>query len=333
MSGWHELGLDADSGELYRAMLAAPGAALTTLAAALGRELRLVRQDAVRLQESGLVRLEGDAALPVPPELGISTLISSVEQEIARRQDAIMRARQSLPALVDAYLEGHSNAVADAPYEELTRPAAVRSRIFRLAADAVESALSLVPGEAFSPQATAASQRVDEELLSRGVRVEYVVSLESCLAGYWRDYLDAITAAGAHVRVHPSPPMLAVVFDETTALLPRAEHRGALVLNGSDIAAPVIQLFRQTWGDATPYEELAGHENALSPRHHRALVLLGEGLTDEVIARRMNVSSRTVRRLVAELCATLQAHSRFEAGAEAVRRGLLPARCSGASAD
>lgn len=323
MMGWQELGLGPSETEVYQALLATPGVNFSSLAHLVRRSPEEVLDAATRLHGIGLIRLEADAAYPLPPDQGIEALILRAQEDIARRQSAIAEARQSLPSLVDAYLEGHASAVAQAPYEELTEPAAVRSRIYRLAANARESACSMIPGAAFTPEATAASRRTDEDLLERGVSVEYVVSLESCLTPSWRDYLDDISAAGARVRVHPAPPMLAVLFDESIALLPRAGHRGAIVLQGSDIAAPVTELFRHTWGDATPYQEISGRAE-VSPRHQQVLLLLAEGLTDEGIGRRMNLSSRTVRRLVAEVCATLQAQSRFQAGAEAARRGLLP---------
>ncbi|MFJ5229289.1 LuxR C-terminal-related transcriptional regulator [Kitasatospora sp. NPDC088391] len=52
----------------------------------------------------------------------------------------------------------------------------------------------------------------------------------------------------------------------------------------------------------------------------RLLALLAEGLTDAAVARRLSVSVRTERRMVAELMHRLGAHSRFDAGVRAARR-------------
>jgi DNA-binding NarL/FixJ family response regulator len=51
--------------------------------------------------------------------------------------------------------------------------------------------------------------------------------------------------------------------------------------------------------------------------------LLASGARDEQIAGVLGISLRTVRRRVAELLTELDASSRFQAGAEAVRRGRL----------
>ena len=49
------------------------------------------------------------------------------------------------------------------------------------------------------------------------------------------------------------------------------------------------------------------------------LGLLAEGLTDATVAKRLNVSLRTERRMVAELMRRLGASGRFEAGVKAAR--------------
>lgn len=54
------------------------------------------------------------------------------------------------------------------------------------------------------------------------------------------------------------------------------------------------------------------------------LRLLAAGLTDEAVARRLDVSVRTLRRVTADLMERLEARSRFQAGYLAATRGWLP---------
>jgi DNA-binding NarL/FixJ family response regulator len=61
----------------------------------------------------------------------------------------------------------------------------------------------------------------------------------------------------------------------------------------------------------------------LTGRHRELVRMLGGGLTDEAMARKLGVSERTVRRLVSELTERLGAASRFQAGVCAVRLGWL----------
>ena len=55
--------------------------------------------------------------------------------------------------------------------------------------------------------------------------------------------------------------------------------------------------------------------------HRTLIVLLAQGLTDEAIGRRLGISSRTVRRRVAEIVHSLGAKSRFQAGVRAAQAG------------
>ena len=81
--------------------------------------------------------------------------------------------------------------------------------------------------------------------------------------------------------------------------------RGAV---GEGPAVPVL--------DGQRYNEGTGGQRLL-------LRQLAGGAKDEQIARALGLSVRTVRRRVAELLDELGADSRFQAGAEAVRRGWL----------
>ena len=53
------------------------------------------------------------------------------------------------------------------------------------------------------------------------------------------------------------------------------------------------------------------------------LRLMAAGLTDEAIAGRLGISARSARRHIAAIMDALGAVSRFQAGAEAARRGWL----------
>ena len=71
---------------------------------------------------------------------------------------------------------------------------------------------------------------------------------------------------------------------------------------------------------------------ATEPRHKspappaqdaHLLALMAAGLKDEVVARQLGLSLRTVRRRIARLMDELGADTRFQAGIEAARRGWL----------
>jgi len=61
----------------------------------------------------------------------------------------------------------------------------------------------------------------------------------------------------------------------------------------------------------------------LSGRELEVLDLLAEGLSNKLIAHRLNISEHTVKTHVASIFAKLGASSRTEAVSQAIRRGLV----------
>jgi len=92
-----------------------------------------------------------------------------------------------------------------------------------------------------------------------------------------------------------------------------AIHAGLVVMTPTSLAAalPDTQQFA---------EELAG---PLSGREVEVLDLLAEGLSNKLIAHRLNISEHTVKTHVASIFAKLGASSRTEAVSQAIRRGLV----------
>jgi two-component system, NarL family, response regulator YdfI len=77
----------------------------------------------------------------------------------------------------------------------------------------------------------------------------------------------------------------------------------------------------EVWPEPQTFaEELA---EPLSSRELEVLDLLAEGLSNKLIAHRLNISEHTVKTHVASIFAKLGASSRTEAVSQAIRRGLV----------
>jgi hypothetical protein len=121
-------------------------------------------------------------------------------------------------------------------------------------------------------------------------------------------------------------PTKLLVVDRSAALMPLhpASSDGspvALVVENPTLADLLSQLFTRIWATAVPLDGPPGTSSQGWAEDLPALLLLG--LTDDVIARHIGVNVRTVRRQVASLMAHLGASSRFQAGVQAARRGLV----------
>lgn len=133
--------------------------------------------------------------------------------------------------------------------------------------------------------------------------------------------------AGAQVRISSAPlPHETIILDRRVAILagqPSPLGREYTVTTSPVLVGGVYSLFTAAWEAATDLGAyLRGEVPELAPEDREILRALGAGLTDEAAARRLGTSLRTYRRRVAELMATLEAGSRFQAGVRAGELGL-----------
>lgn len=138
------------------------------------------------------------------------------------------------------------------------------------------------------------------------------------------DRLRARVDAGEEVRVVPELPTRLIVVGSSHAVLPEPlgpHDEPRLLIRQPAIVAALAMLFEAVWEDAVPVPDL-DHLPGSADRGYLLRQLAG-GAKDEQIARVLGLSLRTVRRRVAELLVELGVETRFQAGAEAVRRGWL----------
>ena len=142
-----------------------------------------------------------------------------------------------------------------------------------------------------------------------------------------RRIIHACADAGEQARLLPQVPMKMKLADHTTALLPLtpAGTAGALVIRAPVIIAALREDFELLWDRATPLtgKRAAAPGGELTRIQQLVLELMAEGLHDEAIASRAEISVTTVRRHIAAIMTRLGVSSRFAAGAAAQRRGWI----------
>ena len=92
----------------------------------------------------------------------------------------------------------------------------------------------------------------------------------------------------------------------------RAAHRGEALLHPR-VAGAVMREVAEPRGAARP---------ALTPREAEVLALIAQGLTNRLIARRLDVTEKTVKTHVSSVLAKLGVTDRTQAALYAVREGL-----------
>lgn len=324
------LGLDNVAQAVYTEMLRAPESGILDLAGQTGRSESEVRDALDRLVEMMLLRPsreEHGRLAPVSPLIGIRRLASKRENELSASIRAVEESAEAVRATVyQAMSDAGGPAVADT--EHLTNLDAVQLRLDVMVAGAKAEVMSLIPGGAVPAASLEAARPADALALGRGVRnrIVYQEAVRNDAAtfayGIW------LAELGAEVRTTPLLPQRLLIVDGQAAALPldpASPWAGRVYTTNPGLVAQLTALFEQIWeqsehltaaATASPDSELTRMEETL-------LSLLAAGCTDETAAKRLGLSGRTVRRMVADLMRRLGAASRFEAGLRAKERGWL----------
>ncbi|QFG69452.1 helix-turn-helix transcriptional regulator [Ornithinimicrobium pratense] len=328
------LSLDKDHERVYRLLLASPRSTVDQVATSLALDVDEAQRRIDALVAAKLLDAAGvDGLLKVPaPLAAIGGLISTQQAELAQRQEELELARESMGALVDEFLTGYDTKVSQ-EIEFLPSADLVRARLYQLSRSVQREVQTVLPNVQIAREALEASLPLDLEILARGVTVRTVCSPKLLSEKGAHEHFARLAEAGGRVRVHPGPPSRMVLVDGQQGLIPVDPDdpaRGAYLLKRPALTAPLVTLFQEIWCKAVPFESTQRSEAeiddaGLGERVRMAVVLLAQGQKDAAVARRMNVSTRTVRRWLAQAMQTLGTDSRFELAVEATRRGWLPA--------
>ncbi|HEY9330648.1 MAG TPA: DNA-binding response regulator [Streptomyces sp.] len=142
-----------------------------------------------------------------------------------------------------------------------------------------------------------------------------------------RAHVRLVQSQGALVRISGSPlPHETIIIDRRVTILAGRETptgRHYTVTTSATVVDGVHSLFSAIWDNSVEFEAYLRRDIPHLDADGRTIIdALGSGLTDASAARRLGVSLRTYRRRVAELMATLDAGSRFQAGLRAGELGL-----------
>lgn len=149
------------------------------------------------------------------------------------------------------------------------------------------------------------------------------------------DIADEASAEATLERTPPGVPVLALVGDPDRAReLVRAGVRGVIDRDVSSerlqaasiaVASGLCTLDERTLERLVSPAPSATSRNAsrLTPREHEVLELLAEGLSNKVIALRLDISEHTAKFHVNSILEKLEADTRTDAVVRAARQGLL----------
>lgn len=133
---------------------------------------------------------------------------------------------------------------------------------------------------------------------------------------------------GEEVRLTGPIHFSAIIVDEVAAVIEFSNidptGHGAMLVRNPAFVAALVRIMKTLWGFSVPLSaEVAQTTSNAASRDAIILKLLAGGATDSTITRRLGISQRTVERRVRHLMDSLGAETRFQAGVEAARQGLV----------
>ncbi|MDI5964563.1 hypothetical protein POF50_034885 [Streptomyces sp. SL13] len=298
-------------------------------AAELGLTESEVFTAVTRLVELHLLRTDGSAGdrlVATDPEVAANLVISPIERAMYQRRELADNLRDRIDAITRPEA-GPAEPVGS--IDGLEGTAEIRG-LFKLAGETTrEEVLVLRPSHH------------DEDLLDdllapcyapldRGVAVRVVCPHRSRAGFASRAKAKRLIDDGAQIRTLSHLPQAAVVFDRTLAVMfssPRAgEQPTARRIRDRNVVTYLVNLFDQLWENATPFvTSEPGYADTTDDLHQSIARLMAQGLTDDVVARRLGMSVRTCRRHIATLLHDLDSVSRFQAGVQAAARFTISA--------
>ncbi|WP_370383433.1 hypothetical protein [Catenulispora sp. GAS73] len=263
----------------------------------------------------------------VDPEIAALLLVSPMEQEIYRRKELIAQIQERTESFRRDYARKARPAAEPAPVERVADPVAVRGFLKLAAASCAAEILVLQSGD-WDAEEFDDVLRVCAQQAARGVAVRVICRHRHRAELLTRRKLRDLTELGAQVRTVSHVPRAAVVFDGAQAVLldGASPEPGASCVRVDVVVRFLLDVFEYQWDAATPVDRSnPGYAEAADDLQQSIAAMMAQGLTDEVMARKLGMSVRTTRRHIAALMQDLGAVSRFQAGARAVRRRLVEA--------
>ncbi|NYI05017.1 helix-turn-helix transcriptional regulator [Allostreptomyces psammosilenae] len=317
------LGLSHSDSTVYETLVDRPAVGLTDLAELCPTVPRTqIRTILLRLESQGLVsRLPNRPVRYVAcaPDTALGTLVAARERELAGVRDR----------LEDLTGRWHTARTEADPHElvEIVDGVEATARRVEQIQRAARREVLVVDKPPYVGGGRGANTVELELLRDRRVAYRAIYDREGFEAAQKQQEVEEFIALGEQARVLPGVPMKMIIADDA-ALVPlqpgaRAVE-SAMVVHRCGLLDALHALFESLWTRAIPIvsglpaQALAADA---APEEAQLLRLLAAGLTDEAIARQLDLGVRTVQRRIAHLMVRLGAANRLQLGMQLVRNG------------
>lgn len=290
-----------------------------------------IREIALSMEELGLISSAGGAyrVAGATPEALIARIVDEERESLLRRvrENEAFSSRMNMMAttLYELFREKQSAAGTTV----VTGRERVSEVLEEVTSFASREIISMHPGSTPSRQMLQEGMRRNRQVLDQGVSMTCIHLLSMHRVPYADRHLKELQDAGVRLRLMPTLPFRMIIVDSSVAMVPAPDDptsMALLIVRDPHTVRLLLQLFNFCWVSAVPRTDTPCEESSvgeLSTQQQAVLRLLATGRTDEGISRELGISTRTLRRVMADLMSRLGVTSRFEAGVESQMRGLL----------
>lgn len=273
----------------------------------------------------------GDRAQAVAPSTALTLLLSRRQQELIDTHQRVIHGWTALEELLKADQQSKREQVigGDQTIEVLhdrTAILALSADLYLSAQQDMSATLTGVPLGAHQVLTPPKSS------LFGGARFRtlYDGAYASSPAG--AKIIEQSRQGGEEARVRAELPSKMVLVDRRIAMIALADPvggtpdtgvRSAVVVRSPQLLTMLYEWFNQIWDDPATARTGTAQGSPLSQSQRRVLRLLAAGLSDDAIARRSEMSVRTVRRHITSIMEILGTSTRFATGVAASKRGWI----------
>ncbi|MFB7115574.1 LuxR C-terminal-related transcriptional regulator [Streptomyces sp. NPDC056291] len=313
--------LDEDIDRLYRVCIRTGAATLDAVARHLAWTTEATRRRVDQLRALGLIEEVDGRISALPPRGLLRGLAADLESaaEDARRRASEWGSLWQQHREQASYLEVlGSDGAAAAADDELLKSAREEVRALQVGPISVpiRDIAPAIPDGFFNAS-------------RRGVRFRVIYGIDILRDPDGLAAVQSCVMAGEDARAFAEIPLNLSIADDKLALITFAgdalNARNAVLVHPSGLLDSLSALFESYWRMASPISPASTRPGGQTSDddNRRLLAYLNAGLTDEAIARELDVSERTVGRRISRLQDMLGVASRFQLGSQAARRGWV----------
>lgn len=164
-------------------------------------------------------------------------------------------------------------------------------------------------------------------LFERNIFVEAIYESDSFDNPEFTDAVLSCAQMGEHISIAAKLPFRMIISDHREIMLMWKNDAGIPVAfrsNDPSLVSIMLKGFNHVWDRSVPFGLKSHLADVEIPENVKEIIrLMTLGLTDEAIARRLNISSRTVARRIGALMSSLNINTRFQLGLKIQQNSLV----------